>query len=446
MVLLLVPTALAAGLSGLGVPEPLGAFAGPSAEGALGLATNPASALPAAPELALDLGLLRSGYTWSLKGEAPVHSAGWTPVPSVGAALPLGPVGLGLSVFAPYGRGGGAPPEESVGRFHSGDSRIQALELDLSVAARPHRAWRVGGALRVARAGISSALAYDTGVLLDDLLGPEAEIPFQDPFLEGSESYAMSGPAFGAAGGLRFRPSRGPGLDLAVRSPLVATLRGPFTLQPTDDLDVVVEGEAELRVAWPAEVLVAATLPVGELRLGGELGWTGWSSMRRLETHLSGLVITSDDARFQAILDSYGLSEGDFLQGLGAVPVETGLSDILSGGAWVDWLAPGLQARVGLFISPAAIPTAYVNPGNADFDTFDLRLAGGRAFGPLLVALSGDLFLAPRREVVDSVYHQGAGVDSGIALPPSDGTYALSALRIGLTAAVRGRAAQTGLW
>lgn len=439
-------SAAAAGLSGLAVPEPLGGFAGPTAGGALGLSTNPASSRPDQAEIAVDLGLMATRLRYQLDGHEPTESRGLTPIPSLAAALPLGPAGLGVAVFVPQARGGDAPPEDSPARLYAGESLIMLVETDLSgsVALGP---LTLGGAFRLGQARIGSALKYDTGVLLDDILGPEAEVPFQDPFLEGTEAYEMRGAVLGGAVGLRLRPQRGPDLDLAFRSSLRGTLNGTFSLRPSDDLAVQVEGDASLPVRWPAEVLAAGRWTFGAWRPGAELSFSGWSSMTRLETTLSDLRLSSSDPLFQALLDSYELTEAEFLDGIGAVPIQTGLSDILAGGVWVDWLGEGMQARAGAWISPAAIPDAYMNPGNADFGTLDLRLGGARRLGPVLLGATLDAFIGPTRVVTESAYSQHAGVDSGVALPPATGTYALSALRLGFTAAARKNTQErAGLW
>ncbi len=442
--LLLASSAMAAGLSGLAVPEPLGAFGGPSAEGAPALATNPAASAVSTPELLVDLGVMATRLRYQLDGHEPMDSRGLSPVPSLSGALPLGRAGIGLAVFVPHARGGEAPPESSGAQLYAGDSDIMLVEGDLSAGVRLGP-WRLGAALRAGHARVSSALKYDTGVLLTDILGPEAGVPLQDPFLQGTQRYDMRGLVWGGAFGARLRPERGPGLDLAIRTPLRGQLSGPFSLRPSDDLEMQVEGDATLPTTWPLELLLAGTWARGAWRPGAELSYTRWSSMYRFETALSDLQVSSDDPLFQALLDSYGLTEADFLAGVEDVPIETGLSDILAGGLWVDWLGEGAMARAGLWITPAAIPDAYVNPGNADFGTADLRLAYARRVGPTLLGLSVDAFLGPERVVEDSAYDQARGPHSGVALPPAHGRYALSAVRVGLTAALRGEDAEH-LW
>lgn len=438
MLLLLAPVSLAAGLSGLSVPEPLGAFGGAGAGGALGVALNPAAARPEVAELALDLGLLATRFRYQLAGEEISDSRGLSPIPSLGAAAPLGPLGLGLAVYAPYARAGDAPPEGSAARLYAGASTIALVEADLSLAGALGPL-TLGAGLRAGRAKMASELKYDTGVLLADLLGPEAEVPMQDPFLEGTQAYDLQGTVLGLSAGARLRPARGPALDLVWRGPLSATLEGPFSLRPSDDLDVAVEGRSSLPIAFPQELIASASWRFGAWRPGGELCFTGWSSLFRLETTVSDLEIRSEDPLFQALLDSYGLTEAEFLDGLGAVPLETGMSDILSGALWVDWLGEGVQARAGAWLTPAAIPGAYLSPGNADFGTLNLRLAGARAFERLALGLALDAFLGPTRVVTGSVYSQSAGTESGIALPPADGSYMLGAGRLGLTAAWRAK-------
>lgn len=449
MILLLLTAALASGLSGLGVPSPLGGFAGPSATGALGLAGNPASARPASFEAALDVAVLPTRFGWQLQGQDQELSSGLTPVPSLALAAPTGPLGVGVAVFVPFARGGDAPPEGSPSRFHTGATTLRVIEADLAVAAAPTPNLTVGGALRLGRASIDTTISYESAVLLNELLGENGDIPYGDPLFEGTESYAVTGNAVGGAAGLRWRGDGGLGLDLAWRSPLYAHLSGPLSLQPSDDLALVAEGRAQVDVRYPMEVLAAATLRLREApwRLGGELSYTGWSTMSRLETSLSDFQIVSEDPLFQDILESYGLSEAEFLAGVDGVVLVTALSDILAGGLWVDRLGDGWQARAGAWLSPAAIPDAYLHPGNADFGSLDLRLAGGKALGRALVALSGDVYLCPTRENTDSAFAFENGSHSGMALPNSDGVYGLFAARAGLTVAWRAQPTeQPGLW
>lgn len=447
MLLLLHTAALAAGLSGLGVPEPLGAFGGPTASGALGLASNPASARPESLETALDLGLMRTAFVWQLDGAAPESSGGITPIPSLAVGAPTGPLGVGLAVFVPYARSGSGPGADSPSRFHSGTTTVQVVEADLSVAAELQPGLTLGGALRLGQAQIATEIAYDSALPLNEALGADGDIPYGDPLFEGTETYSVRGAAIGGAAGLRWRGSRGSGVDLVWRSPLIAHLSGPLSLRPSNDLALVAEGRADVRLTYPMEILAAATFRRDPWRVGGELGYTAWSSLSRLETTLSELEISADDPLFQEILDSYGLSEAEFLASLDSVVFESGLSDILSGGAWVDRLGAGWQVRAGAWITPAAIPDAYLHPGNADFGTLDLRLAGGYAVGRVVLGLSGDLFLSQPRLSAASVYAFENGSASGVALPDATGTYQLGAARVGLTVAWRAVATEgPGLW
>ena len=433
MLLLLSMAARAAGLSGLSVPEPLGAWAGPGAEGALGLASTPAAARPSSLSGVVDLGLIYNHYTYQLDGERPVSSGGISPAPSLAVAAPLGPLGLGVAVTPPFVRGGAGPGEDAPGRYHLGDSNILVLEANPSLAGT-YQTLTVGAGLRVASVRFASRLQYDTAVLMNDLLADDTQLPYQDPFLEGHYAYDVRGVGWGGTLGLRWRPARGPALDLAWRSPLRARVSGPMTLVPSDDLALEIAGVASGEFVFPMEVLASARVPVGSARLGGELVYTAWSSLNTLQTSLHDLAVTSPDPTFEMLLDSYGLTDQDLLDGLGEVTIASGLSDILSGAVYVDAPLGGFSGRLGLWITPAAIPLAYVHPGNVDFGTADLRLGLARQVGPVGLGLAADLFLSAPREVTDSVYASDADAHSGLALPPGEGTYALRAARLGLTA------------
>jgi hypothetical protein len=430
-VLLLAGLARATSLSGLGVPAPGGGWAGPAGEGVGSLVSTPAAA--EGPGIFLDVGLLGSEYAYQLGGTETQRSSGWSPVPTLAASLPLGPVGLGLAIFAPYSRGGSGGDPDSPGRYHSGTSELTVIEGDLA-AALHLRSWTLAAAGRVAHVGLTSTKATDTGALLYAMLGPEAGVPMGDPFLQGTQTVQGEDWVFGGAAAVRFRPERGPGFDLVFRSGLDATAEGTVQLRPSDDLSMVVDAKAAVHLPLPPELIASVGLPIGPVRIGADVGWEGWSSLNTLETTLSDARISSPDPLMESIFDSYGLTDEGFLDGLSSAKATTGLQDIVTGGLWgrfPTW--PSGRGLAAVYYSPAAIPTDYVHPGNADFDALDLRAGLAHRAGAFDLALSLDYFLTPTRTVENSAFSLTADPSEGVTLPNANGTYSLAAMRLGLS-------------
>ncbi|MFZ5482311.1 MAG: hypothetical protein ACOZNI_36455, partial [Myxococcota bacterium] len=326
------------------------------------------------------------------------------------------------------------------GRYHGVAASLTFVEGDLAAAYAPTEAWTFGVAGRLVYGALSSTKSMDTGTLLFGMLGPESGVPLGDPFLEGTIALeGLGGWGGGAAVGARWSPASGHTVDFAARSPVAIALSGDATLVPSKNLTMVVDARVDAHVVLPAEVTLAARLPAGAAHVGVEVGWIGWSSAARIESALGDVRISASDPTMQAVLASYGLTEEGFVDGLGEQASATGMRDVVTEGLWVELPAgEHVDLRAGAWHAPPAVPDGYVHPGNADFRTIDLRAAAAiRASRGLVIAVTGDLFVAGERDVDDSAYAPTAAGASGMALPPADGTYALSAGRLGLTVLVR---------
>ncbi len=423
----------AATISGYGNPELGGGLGGIGSPFVFGLAQTPTLARPGSAQVGLDVAALYSRYDYTLDKQEEVVSEGTSAVPFLAGAVPIGRFGLGAAVFAPWARGGSSDPKGPQ-RFHSIEGAFTGIEADLCAAWSPHDAWTLGAAARVVNVTLDSHRAIDTGAMLNGMLGDEAGVPVGDPFLEGTQSLVgLSGWAPAWALGVHFAPAGGPTIDAAFRSTVDTTVEGTVQLVPSNDLDVYLEGDVAVNFVFPAEALLAVRVPVGPHFVGAELGWIGWSSLAEVDSELSGLAVRSDDNALQSVLSSYGMSQDDYIAGLGTQSSQTGMQDILTGGLWGE-LAVGERVvlRPGLWYSPTAVPDDYVHPGNADFQGLDLRLAAAwQANEHWSLFGSADYWIFAPRDIDDSVYSLSAPADSGRVLPPGNGVYALDVARLG---------------
>ncbi len=433
MILLLLGVAPAATLSGYGAPELGGGFGGIGSPFVFGLAQTPTMARPPSAQVGLDIAAMYSRYAYTLDKQEEVVSEGTSAVPFLAGAAPIGRFGLGAAVFAPWARGGSSDPDGPQ-RFHSIEGAFTGIEGDLCAAWSPHDAWTIGAAGRVVNVTLDSHRAIDTGAMLNGMLGDEAGVPVGDPFLEGTQSLVgLSGWAPAWALGVRFAPRGGPTVDAAFRSAVDTTVEGTVQLHPSNDLEVYLEGDVAVNFVFPAEALLAVRVPAGPHSLGAEVGWIGWSSLSNVDSELSGLAVRSDDNALQSVLSSYGMSQADYVDGLGAQSSQTGMQDIVVGGLWGEFaLGERVLLRPGAWYSPAALPDDYVHPGNADFASLDVRLAAAwRASEHWSLVGSVDYWVSGRRDIDESVFSLAAPASSGRVLPPGDGVYALDVARVG---------------
>lgn len=443
--ILLLPAASAWSLALLGVPEIGGGLAHPAEPGTLGLFHSPAAAWSERPELLADGALFVNRYAFTLEGQPEVVSPGATGVPALAASVPLGPVGLGVSVFAPYARGGDPYPEDGPQRYHTIEGSLLAAEADVSAAVHVETPARltVGGGLKVVSLSQSSRRAFDTGALLHDLLGEEADVPLQDPFLQGTQQVGEgSDVALGFTAGVRVEAdTRDATVTVAAdyRSATRHTLDAAFVLVPSDALTAQLEGEVATRLVLPPAADLGARVAFGRSAILLDGGWIGWSSVATLESSLTDLAITSGDELMTTLLEGYGLTEAEYLDALSEVTTATGARDSYSLGAAAETdLGRGFGVRGGLAWSSAAIPDANVHPGNCDFMSFNPRLSGTWApVDRLWLGLTGSVYLVPPRDIDASSLSLTNPLDSGLVYPSGAGTYRLFAARVGLTARLR---------
>ncbi len=354
-------------------------------------------------------------------------------LPYIAAAVPLGPVGLGLNGGLPYARSGSS---EAVGpqRFHTIVGRLMMMELDLSLAWQATPWLTLGLAARGGQTRYRSLVAVDSGAMINEILG-ERVAPLGDPLLEGVRSVPEAwGWAWGWTAGARLAWDSGLAFAGGYRSPTRTTIHGQLELVPSNDLNMALEGELTGTFAFPPEVFVAAAIPMGPAELDIEGGWIGWSSMETVHQQADDVTIVSDDPVTAALLASYGLDDPALL---GSIESEGayGLGDMLHAAVAARFpVAPRWSMLTGVYGAQPAMATEYLAPGNFDYATIDGRVvACWRPYERATMALAGDWIHYFPRHVDDSVYAWDNGPGEGPALPNAEGAYWFRMFRVGLT-------------
>jgi long-subunit fatty acid transport protein len=429
----LAPDAQAHSPSGLGLPGYGGGLSSPSQDGAQGLALNPAAAHPERPEVMLDAGYIRYRYGFQLEGADPVPGQSHDLLPYLAAAVPLGPVGLGINGGLPYARSGSS---EAVGpqRFHTIVGRLMLMELDLSLAWQATPWLTVGASARGGRTQYRSIVAIDSGAMVNSLLGEELA-PLGDPLLEGTRSVeSATGWAWGWTLGARVALDSGLAFAAGYRSPTHTTIHGPVQIVPSNDLNMALEGDLVGSFAFPPEAFVASAIPIGPAELDLEGGWIGWSSMARVQQRADDVTITSDDPILAALLASYGLDDPSLLGTLETEGVY-GLGDMFTAAVATRFpVAPRWRLLTGVYLAQAAMATEFLAPGNFDYATVDGRLVA--SWSPVertTISLAGDWIHYRSRTVTDSIYAWDNTPEQGPALPPAEGDYWFRMFRVGAT-------------
>ncbi len=394
---------------------------------------NPAAAHPEQAQVLIDAGYIRYHYGYQLEGGDPVPGASHDLLPYMAAAVPIGPVGLGICGGLPYARSGSS---EAVGpqRFHTIVGRLIMMELDLSLAWQVAPWLTLGGALRGGQTRYRSIVAIDSGAMVNSLLGEDIA-PLGDPLLEGTRTVeSATGWAWGFTAGARLALDSGLAFAAGYRSPTRTTIRGPVEIVPSNDLNMALEGQLTGSFAFPPEVFLAAAIPLGPAELDLEGGWIGWSSMATVHQQADDVTIVSDDLVLSGLLTSYGLDDPALLGSLSTEGVY-GLGDMFTAGVAARFpVAPRWRLLTGLNLAQPAMATEYLAPGNFDYATVDGRVvASWQPYDRATMALAGDWIHYRNRTVTDSVYAWDNTPEEGPALPPAEGEYWFRMFRVGLT-------------
>lgn len=421
----------------MGITPVGGGWAGISERGVLGLGDTPAAAHSERPELALDMGLTAWRIQAHLKDQTPEETAGLTPIPYLALAVPIGDFGIGLSGMVPFGGGGSFPPTGAQ-RFHAIEAKVFLMEADLALAYAPFDFLRFGVAGRFARGTMKKSVAVDSAGLLNGRLASESPVEEGVELLQGDQELDVSGTGWGYALGVTARLPGAVEVSASYRSPVAIALSGPATVTPSHDLDLRLHGTAQLTMVYPRDLALGVAVPLGKFRLMANGGWTGWSTMERVDGALNDITVKGDDKALNALIESTGLNESETTDSI-ELYNDLGNHDVFYGGAAADFrVHEKWKLRGGLWYAPTTIPDETFHLGIVDFPAWDLRTAV--AFTPiehLTIGASLDLFLIQAREIRDSDLSVNQTPESGRVLPSANGDYAMRAARMGLTLVTR---------
>jgi len=407
-----------------------------------GIVANPAAARTGRAEVLMDVGLLGSMTHFTLEShpDDPLVNAGMTPVPFLAAVVPITDHwGVGATVGVPYARGGKAGGPDAANGYFGYDTNLLMVEETVSLAVDGWGPVDLGGSFRAVQGSFGSTKQYDLGSTLIGLLGPDAGLPLQDPFLTGTlQVGTLRDVAFGGGAGLRVESERGHGLQLAWRSPVKMVLTGPFNLQLLNHVNVAVEGETDAEFNLPQEVWISGEVPAGRLTLGGELGWIDYSTRDGTYSTTRDLTVTATDATLDALLGAYGVTSDEFLQAESKQYSRTGQVPIFTGGAHVELPFEEWTLRSGLSYAPYTTPDEFAAPNNLDFTSWNPRLGalydGG---GRVVLGMSADAWLNETRVITTDQHSEYNDPQTGLKQPNGNGTYALTLYRFGVTLVVR---------
>ncbi len=430
--------ALAGSLAATEVPSVGGGFAGPTEAGALGVIFQPAAAVRGAgPELAIDLGGIATRLqTQADNWDAPIVSSGVTTQPTLMFALPFGPVAIGGAFHGSYVRGSDSSPVGDQ-RFYTVLSTFSLIEGDLFVAARPIDALSFGGGVRIGQMEYESSKATELGVTLNNAFEVDPPFPIGEPLLEGTQQLGpikQMTASWAAGVSLHLDPVQ---VDLSVRPGWPVKLAGPVQLVPSNDLSTSIDGRIDLVVKLPPHLLLASRIVVAPgWTVVPQVEWVGWRYASQNNAVISDLRLSSSDRALNAVLESSGLSEADFLASSeGPLNADLGWHDVINPALQVIWEPdPVIEVRAGMGYSPAAIPNRVLTSSNIDFGAVLLKLAtrwNGNRY--VRVGLTGERYQTFNRVVVDSGYEWTNGEGDLDPLPNFNGRYSLDMWRASLT-------------
>jgi len=436
--LLVSLSALASAPSGLGVPNHGGSIGTPTDTGVYGLTATPTAAWSETPELLLDVAGLHSYYGVTLDGQELVAKEGATAIPFMALTIPIGErFGVGLTLGAPYGRIGSGD-ENGPFRLWTIGGGIVLFEPRLNVAWKASEKWTFGAGLRTGFSSFSMHTAMDTGTTLYQLLGETAEDLIGDPLLEGDRIVEDGkGYGFGYSLGVRFEPVDRVAVVLSHHSSLGTPLNGTAIIQPSKDLDLVLQAQLFGQWRYPMEIHAAISVPAGPLDVRAHAEYIGWGTTTTTLATLNDPVVLSESALLTEILHDYGLDDPAVLGTL-ETSSESGMQNILTGGLHISWrVNPQWMFLVGASYAPGAIRDEWITPANIDMDGIDYRLAAQWTLLQRLdFGLSLDIWSMKDRVITNSI-GDPRNIDGLPTTPSANGAYELGIQRLGFSSRFR---------
>lgn len=428
-------------ISGWGVPQYGGAFAGAGEPGVHGMPFNPASASVTGVELGAEVTGFFTQYSSQLEGAAERSDDGFRAAPflALAAEVPrLDWVGIGASLGAPFVRAAEGVPPQSPRRFHGLRGSLMIVELDAVVAVEPWDGVEVGAGVVHQWLSAESKAALNTGALMVELFGDDMAPLVEEPLFEGTvEVKDASGRGRAGTVGARITAIDGWTLAAAYRTESRIPMKAGLELIPSNSFNLSLESGVEGELVTPPEIHLMVARGGGPVRVALEGQWIGWSRTASSEFDLVAPELGSPDATMEAILVGYGLTDLSLL-GHTQTDRNVGYEDTRGGGIRLDYEAGRAVWMARSFYSTHATPDGWVHPGNLDFASLDNRLGVRvRAGGGLELGLSAAWYYFPERVVTSSKASFTTDPDDGPVLPSGNGEYRLKLHTAGLSAVYR---------
>lgn len=391
-------------------------------------------------------------------------------VPFLGVATDFGVNGLGVgaALFVPHGRGGTEVDEPGSGRTHLRAANVQAIYASLGAAW----SWRgrigFGAAVSYvhstwfARIDNQAATSYRDYPLVGDLLASElTATSVEDPELlvttefgprklEGERSGALRDDQVSFQAGIFARPHARVGLSLGYahgarvdhtgdvslsfgcpdpqRYPF---LGGPFGASNFGVCDARMRGKTSVGYRYPMRVNVGVSFqPTDQLRLELMGAWVRWSQYTDFEITVNEVQslnteLTEETAELLSLQRKWARGNRDGFW----VGVDTKVQ-----------VHPQVLVGGRVLFDRAAVPSAYMSPNNADFDSVVLgALVALRPVpgSPIRLGLSYSGQISAPRVVTDSAFRvdidPSARVEDRLMYPEMNGRFSGQVHRVGLS-------------
>ncbi len=254
------------------------------------------------------------------------NAGDFTVLPSVYFAMPVAPgFSAGLGVNAPFGLK--TEYDSSwMGRYQAIKSDVKTTNINLAVAYQLNKMISLGAGVdyQTINATLTSAVNYDAvvagGLALQSVpQGTINTLIAANPGLEGTSKVKGDDTAWGYDVGMLFMPSEQTRIGLSYRSAINYTVSGNATITApatttTPPVSTVIiaakastsanglaDGPITLNLKLPASARLAIVQEMGnKLELLGEVSWTQWSSVQKLEiVRTNGVLLSKTDERWQ---------------------------------------------------------------------------------------------------------------------------------------------------
>ena len=283
---------------------------------------------------------------------------------------------LGLGAYTPSGLGanwiGGDFVLVSAGKAYELSSRIGLVSISPLIAYKINDIVSVGATLNI-----------NHGMFAIKMHSGEFDVPGVGKTDLGQYDESMNGWGFGATAGLLVRPNEKLSLGLTVRTASRIKLEGEATISNLALLKLNDISELARNLTWPMWIAGGVSFkPTAKLTLTGDVQWTQWSKVDKLET-----VYT--DAYWKSMLGAAGM-DTRVLDWSSKVQVRLGAEYILS---------DAFVVRGGYYIDPSPSPDTTMNILLPSYDFNVVTLGLGHSIHGLQLDFGLEYLMGKERNV-----------------------------------------------